>query len=123
MHVVRVLSSQLRFGRAGSGPVSAGGAERGGAGEALRVLLGVFPEPAARSGNVEGRREAVRQRDQAGGAVGWVSLHLASDAGGPGRGDLSGQRAGSPQSPHGSSHPPRLPIQLPALLPCCVRCF
>lgn len=29
MHVVRVLSSQLRFGQAGSGPVAAGGAERG----------------------------------------------------------------------------------------------
>lgn len=70
VHVVRVLSSQLRFGQAGSGPVAAGGAEHGRGWDTHGVRVGVLPEPAPCFGNVRGSKGSLRQRDQACSATG-----------------------------------------------------
>lgn len=62
VHVVRVLSSQLRFGRAGSGPVPAGGAERGRGWEAPQRASWCVPKkPAPRFGNVGGLEGSLGQ--------------------------------------------------------------
>lgn len=88
MHVVRVLSSPLRFGQAGSGPVAAGGAERGRGGEARQRTAWCLPRTCSmlrKREGVEGEalgsktRQAARQ-----GRVPRVRTHLASDADGPG---------------------------------------